>query len=564
METTSTILSPVMVWRDFNSDLPLKESVTNDETFDNVIYSDVYFSGRQTADGSRVRIYALYARSKDLSKKSCKAGILLIPDADKTIDLELVNIYVRQGYAVLMVDYRGVWEGVENYTHYPESISYANYKEAKDEMDHVSTTANRTCWYEWVAVAKYAVSFLRSRRELEAVGVIGIKEGANIGWALTGTDSRVDCFVPLFGAGWRAYKNVGKYSGKELEMNDERLRYLAGVDAHAYAQYVRCPVFYMTATNSDRFDCDRGIDTVCRIADDVPTLINLAPCFSGVLDSQCMRNVNLFLAKYLLGFRLQLPREPKISVKTENKKVAVDVDLDFSNVMRPKALTVYLAEDGPYPAYRQWRVMRLVKSKEEDKKQFVAELFGNSDFINCFCVVEYKNGVTVTSKIAYKKINRINSRLTNLIYSSQDKTNGFFPCSMQQKSVGGIFYEGAAPVSYSVGANEIFGVSSPFGLVTYRLNPRIVKLNERSYIKFDVNVGEFSVIEVSVIAGADGEFEDYSYSVSLKPGDVWQNVLVKLSDFKTKSRKGIKNYSEILGLKIVCNSSFVVSNVLVV
>ena len=154
METTSTILSPVMVWRDFNSDLPLRESVTNDETFDNIIYSDVYFSGRQTADGSRVRIYALYARSKEMSKKSCKAGILILPDADKTVDLELVNIYVRQGYAVLMVDYRGVWEGVENYTHYPNEISYANYINAKDEMDHVRTTANQTCWYEWVAVAK--------------------------------------------------------------------------------------------------------------------------------------------------------------------------------------------------------------------------------------------------------------------------------------------------------------------------------------------------------------------------------------------------------------------------
>ena len=147
-----------MVWKDFNSSLPLKESVTGDETFDNVIYSDVYFSGRETADG-RVRVYGVYAKSTNMAKKSRKAGILILPDADKTVDLELVDLYVKQGYAVLMIDYRGEWEKTENYTRYPSSISYANYNKAKDLMDQVETTAKETCWYEWVAVAKYAVSF---------------------------------------------------------------------------------------------------------------------------------------------------------------------------------------------------------------------------------------------------------------------------------------------------------------------------------------------------------------------------------------------------------------------
>lgn len=562
METTSTILSPVMVWKDFNSSLPLKESVTGDETFDNVIYSDVYFSGRETADG-RVRVYGVYAKSTNMAKKSRKAGILILPDADKTVDLELVDLYVKQGYAVLMIDYRGEWEKTENYTRYPSSISYANYNKAKDLMDQVETTAKETCWYEWVAVAKYAVSFLKSRHELESIGVIGIKEGASIGWALAGTDTRIDCFIPLFGAGWRAYKGVSKYSGNELEMNDDRLRYLAGVDAHAYAQYVRCPVFYMTTTNSRRFDCDRGVDTMCRIKDDVPAYLNFAPNFSDSLDANCKLNVDLFLAKFLLGFRLEMPFEPKVSVQVENKKVTAEVDIDFSDIMRPKALSVYLAEDGPYPAYREWRTMRLVKSKIEDKKFFVSELFGNSTFINCFCVVEYKSGITVSSKIVFKKIPKINARQANLVYSSRDKTNGFAVYSMEKYALGGVFFDGANPVESLIGSNDISGVCSKYGLVTYRINPRMVNLSERSLIMFDVNVKEFTSLSVSVLAGKEEDVKEYSFVVDLHPGDIWQNVIIKCSDFKSVERRGIKDYSEILALKIDSDSKCIVNNVVV-
>lgn len=551
-----------MVWKDFSPNLPLKESVTGEEIFDNITYSDVYFSGRETPDG-RVRIYGVYARSVGMVKISHKAGILILPDVDKSVDLELVDLYVKQGYAVLMIDYRGEWENAENYTRYPSSISYANYNMARDLMDRVETTAKETCWYEWVAVAKYAVSFLRSQHELESIGVVGIREGANIGWALAGTDTRIDCFVPLFGAGWRAYKGVSKYSGKELEMDDNKLRFLAGVDAHAYAQYVRCPVFYMTSTNNRRFDCDRGVDTMYRISDEVPSYVNFAPNFSDTLDENCKLNVDLFLAKYLLGFRLEMPFEPKVSFSVENKKVTAEVNIDFSDILRPKALSVYLAEDGPYPAYREWRTMRLVKSKNEDKKVFVSELFGNSNFIGCFCTVEYKNGITISSKIIYKRITKINTRQTNLIYSSNDKLSGFAAYSVERTFGAGVFYDGQNPVEFVVGSNNIMGVTSMDCLVTYRFNPRMVNLSERSLVMFDVNVKEFSSLIVSVLAGKEDDITEYSYTVDLRPGDIWQNVIIKCSDFKSSERRGIKEYSDVLALKIDSNSKCVINNVIV-
>ena len=47
MENNS-ILSPVMIWNGFRLKYPLQPMKTSEEVFDNVIYSEVYFSGSFT------------------------------------------------------------------------------------------------------------------------------------------------------------------------------------------------------------------------------------------------------------------------------------------------------------------------------------------------------------------------------------------------------------------------------------------------------------------------------------------------------------------------------------
>ena len=58
MEIVRKILTPTALWSDFNDSLPLKESKVNEMVYDGIIYSEVYFSGRETESG-RVRIYGL-------------------------------------------------------------------------------------------------------------------------------------------------------------------------------------------------------------------------------------------------------------------------------------------------------------------------------------------------------------------------------------------------------------------------------------------------------------------------------------------------------------------------
>ena len=53
--------------------------------------------------------------------------------------------------------------GVLDYTVYPDKISHANYDNSSETFNYVKTTAKDTCWYEWCAVAKYAVSYAKSK-----------------------------------------------------------------------------------------------------------------------------------------------------------------------------------------------------------------------------------------------------------------------------------------------------------------------------------------------------------------------------------------------------------------
>ena len=97
------IVSAISLWKKFDLTNPLSASEWGIEERGGVRYSHVAYSGHKVADGS-VRVYARFAKPMGTGKKS---AILLLPDAGKPLDKELVYYFVEKGYAVLMPDYSG-------------------------------------------------------------------------------------------------------------------------------------------------------------------------------------------------------------------------------------------------------------------------------------------------------------------------------------------------------------------------------------------------------------------------------------------------------------------------
>lgn len=576
------ILSPVMLWENFNPAEPLNESNVGEDVYGNVVYREMYFSGRNTSDVSnaagnsqskdefsnsdRVRIYGVYARSRTTGKRSNKGAILILPDMCDTVNYEVINIYVEQGYSVLMLDYRGEWDGVDNYTKYPQAVAYANYKNVMNNVDDVDMSAKRTCWYEWAAVAKYGITFLKSREGVVNVGVLGIKNGANVGWMVCGTEKRVSCFVPLFGSGWRAYRGIFKNGDEELTTNDNKLRYLAGVDAQVYSQYVNCPVFYLTATNCPDFDFDRSSETLARVPKDVENYIYYSPTFRDVLDDNSKRDIDLFFAKYLIDFKLAFPDEPALTCTINGDKINFDLKLDYSELKRPKHITVYVAEGGVNPANRDWQTATPLKGLREDNKQFAYTISGNCDFITAFAVVEYRNGITLSSKSVSRKVSADGElRQKKLLYCTKDKTGSFTAYSLKDKSLGGLFFKEGLAVEYSLGANAISGVSSGYGLVTYCLNNRNTPINSRSIIMFDLYTAKFTQLDIVImVESAPLETIDYVAHLELKGGAIWQKINVNVCDFKNTARLSVKDYDKVVGIRFESDNKCVFNNILVI
>ena len=568
MDSVRKILTPSAVWKDFKGDLPLKDSKVNEMTYDGISYAEVYFSGREI-NSSRVRIYGLYARPNPLPSSRKIGAVLIMPDFCDTINLEIVNHFAKMGYAVLMVDYRGsVGENV-NHTIYPSELNYANY--GQEDMFVVERDAKETCWHEWACVGKYALSYLQSRIEVDKIALVGIKQGANVAWQMLYNENRVSCFVSLFGAGWQAYKGLFKSEGTDIEMTDERYRWLGGVDAHVYAQYCDCPVLYLTATNSPDFDCERGVDTISRVKDVSQCSFNYSPRFRDTINKKSVDDIALFLKKHITkagaaSDRLYFPESPALSIAVGDDKRNAFAEVSGFDTEKIRNISVYMSEGINDPAKRNWCLMTAIKTKSTEKcRYFKMPLGGGVDFIHAFAVAEYKNGVTVSSRIVLKKFqNPVSATSTNMIYSSRNGADCFTICDELSSSIGKIFFNENVGVELAECANGITGVTSRFGLLNYRIVENRFNPNARSIIKGNVYCEDYTKLKVSIIVSKNGEHHPYFAVVDLKGSKVWQDVQIAFANLKDENRMGIKDYENIVAIKIEAESRFAVNNLLLI
>ena len=567
MDNVRKILTPTALWTDFNDSLPLKESIVNEMVYDGIIYSEIYFSGRETESG-RVRIYGLYARPQKMPSGRKISGVLILPDCTETVNLDTVNYYVRQGYAVLMVDYRGAYPGVPEYTNYPTEIDYANLKQAGD-IFHIERTAKECCWYEWAAVAKYSAVFLQTRAEVDKIGLIGIKQGANVGWQSLFGDKRISCFVSVYGIGWQAYKGVFRHITGDIELDDERYRWLGGVDAHVYAQYVNCPVLYVAGTNSSDFDCDRGADTLLRLKPGIEHSFNFAPRFRNAINKKCGDDIAIFLKRHLSkeGTNIDkyyFPASPQVKTASGEDGVYYFAEVIVAEPEKLKTLSVYFSEGVSAPGLRNWQPMQFIK-QDKEKKYYRIMLGGDSEFAHVFAVAEYKNGVTVSSKIAYSTINRLSVRASNMIYTSNMGLDCFCPADELSNADGGFIFNENDGICLAECSNGITGVSSRAGLLTYKIGENRFKPSRRSILKFDVYSSEFTELKISLLTGNKlGELEEYSVNVKFSSVNAWYNIQVAFSDFKNKDKFALKDFESVSAIKIESDSRFAVNNILLI
>ena len=554
MNFKNSLLTPISLWSDFDDSLPLKSTTVSKMKVDGAIISEVYFSGRAVGN-ERVRIFGYYSVPDDITPKG---AILYIPNDNEKIGSDTFKEFLSVGYAVLAIDVYGKREGSVNHSEYPTAVYYANVVNAGRRKDFVDESAKETCWYEWVAVGRYAVKYLKEIG-FDSICLAGNKIGANVGWQIAAFDKRVTCFIAMFGAGWTAYKNVCKFdeNAKEpIEADDSSRKYVAAVDAHAYAPYVRCPILYLTSTNSTFFDFDRAGDTLSRVNDDVPCFTAYSVGYDAHLSESAKIDVLAFLETYI-GKKSQIrPKHVDLVCTQEGDKLRFEAD--YGN-LKAKNICVYVNEGVKYASKRDW--VRYEATEDELGKRSVLYSIESKGIVFAFCSVEFADGTVFCSKEIFKKVEKTSDKKlsSKLIYSSKKGLNGL--TFIDEDASISIFAD--KNIEEIIGPDGIVGAYSQSGLLSFKLCDPDFSLTDASILKFDAFVNEYCPLTLTLYED-DGEIKKYSFTQELKSENIWQNILVKISDFKSDVGFVIKNYDKVFAMSIKSDAKFVINNVLII
>ncbi len=553
------ILTPSTLWNNFDDSLDITPVTLGEKIVDGVRFESISLLGRETGD-ERVKIYGVFASDED---NPSSETVLILPDSCDGVDEGLLKLFVEKGYSAFMVDYRGEWDDCEMATVYPEIVSYANTARCGRYKDYVDDSADKTSWYEWVAVGIYARKYLVSRAGVTDVAVVGIRDGGEIAWKL-GSVREFSCIITVCAAGWKAYSGIGKYDTEDVKLDEERYRFIAGIDSQAYAPNVKCPVMIMCSTNDHRFDYDRAYDTFSRInpafADD--SVITYSVRCDSSIGVRSSADMFLFLDKHLKHRQVFIPKMSEITVSVDEEcNLIATAEFDNQGIVEDYGL--FMAEECRDSVVREWTLCNYKRRISNHEHEFYLNIYEETSTVFALCYAQYSNGFTVWSKIAVKKISGLfkNSQSKcRVMYSGKNGIDCFSVAAPGSQAVGGIFFVDGIMIPQLVTKERgINGIYSPGGLTTYRMNNPKYAPEANSILKLDFFCDDKAEVSFTLEDVDNGEVYEYSQKVL---GGVWQTIIIESKYFKNIDGEQLSDYIHSLKFCITCEKEYAVNNLM--
>ncbi len=554
------ILTPVTLWKDFDDTLPLETEVISETECGGMIIRDVFFSGRKTVKG-RIRIYAQYIVPKDLETFPV---VMILFEAGLRSDMKFIRRFVARGYGVLCVDYCGD-NGTNRYTYYPQDVDYANYVRAGRAMRYAEPSAKETSWYEWAGVARYAVRFLTERPEVKCVGALGLRTGGEV---LFKVAPYVDfsCMISVCAAGWLAYQNIEKFGeNKKNAFDEERHRFIAGIDSQSYAPYLKCPLLLISAVSDKKYNYDRVYDTFQQINPEVEKALLFSSHGNGLVGRRALADIDLFLDKFMKEHSVFLSAPTSFSIEEdqdENLMVTIKNDPEGEVVDCGYFFTEKVARFRT----RDWT--RVLCAPNEIGKDNVAKaplsVYEGSDKVLLYTFVRYSNGFSVTSKIQefeVKKPYNNNCPSRRVIYDAQeDKLNGFISL-YGSRPLADCFADGEVSEELEAeGYGGIKGICAD-AVISYRVGEPRFEAPENCSLSFDLWSATDAAVKVTFYKDEE-EQTGYSATVKLSGGGKWKNFTLDPEEFKTETGKSLDGFNETVSVVFRLENRVVLNNVI--
>lgn len=567
------ILTPISLWAGVRPDPDYSPEIAFEREKDGVLYREVTFNGRKTSQG-RVRLYGLEASpsERDPQEQGKLPALLLLTEASYGVDEKLAERFARRGYLVFCLDYCGDrGDGNEKRTVYPPTLGYADYKIAKDNLFRAENGADKTAWYEWTAAAYCAAEYLKGLPYVSDVGVMGVREGGDIAWKLM-TLTALLSGVCVNSAGWLAYRGVDKFgAGSSFELNEEGRLFVAGIDSQSYAPFVKCPVLMLVSTTDSYVDADRAYDTFARINKEYYASISYSVKNGGVIDSAGVKNIDMFMDKYMKNRQIFMPKPLLVSIDEQRGKLYASLSADAQGETQEEY--VYFSENAPEEAEREWVKVSVGEKDENGKEIFPLSVYGGTGQIFAFGKVCYSNGFTVCSKITFKhtESSLANGDLhSNILYDSSMDGDFFLTVDYEDSVLGDCLWkDGSTEPVVKEGYGRIRGISCPKGLRTSRIAlPRYAPA-EKALLHFNVYAKEDCWLQVSVVRRDDGRHNEreedlYTYECFVEGGGKWKNYILEPNVFHNKQGAALDSFRSGRLLQFVeqDRKNFILTNII--
>ncbi len=563
------ILSAVSLWKKFNLKNPLGASEWGIEEKEGRRHSHVSFSGHAVSDGS-VRIYARFGRPVG---EGVKPVVLLLPDAGKGPDTELMDYFIDKGYAVLMPDYSGKTstdpDGTMR-TIYPQSIEYGNLEKARGLYDMINVQADQTTWMEWTYVALYCVQYLKSRADVGNIGVVGIRTGGEIAWhAMLSPD--IKCGVPVNAAGWHSFLHIAKFGDNIAHnLSDDVHRYIAAVEAQSYAPYVKCPVLMLCALRDVDFDCDRAYDTYSRIGTPYGNALAYSPESGACIGPHGLADMDLFLEKNLKGREIYIPDTLNVSMQEGADGLEITVESDKEGLLQEVGIYYAEADVKTKSAFREWRLIYKVDGVgvKNGEVKHVVKPFEGAKAAFVYAYAKYINGFRVMSKIVSKRLSKPNPAAvkSRRLFSGKEM-DCFGVAEYEDYSIGGIFLEREAVPKITKGYGDISGAYSVGGIRTYKISSPKYIPDENALLKFDAYSAVDQQLKITIeVADVADVAERYTCFIDVRGGGKWKRIVLRAADFKGESYGApLQNFFDGSALSFDCGGEeeeFAITNIL--
>lgn len=553
------ILTPIQLWANYN---PVKQPLDisfNDVRSDGRYITKSMFITAEDAEDGKVRAYVKVVYPP---KDTPAPAVLFIPSAEtKTVSEEFIKEILDKGCIFATFDYAGESKGKEFFTSYPDSMAYGQYsgKSSLVNLDNFDG-CEKTPWFIWTKIARRVLTLLCSDPKVDCgkIALIGMREGASIGWKVAGTDGRISMFASVIGCGYYGYGGNKFSDAPPKELSVAQVSFLAGMASQSYAKTVMCPVYLLMTTNNLFSDVDRAGDILKLTASHDKSLV-FTPGASDSINTDSYNSLMLWLYGGLLDAPLR-EEPPKSTFYSSDGRLYLSINVTGE----AQSAEVFTAYDEAVPELRNWERAGdpLMISATEylldlDIPEGVKKIFA-------FVTVKYKSGMMLSTEIVsvspdalgVTEYSAIKQNRQRLIYSSSAAGGAFYVENDH-------FSKDENRLSVTEGPFGIKGIGSSKGhLVSYRLGDANFMGEDGYILQADAYAKAEKEIVITMYTYEQESFKAFAAVRKLPESGRWQRINFTVSEFKSAERISLKSWKLVKKFEISDAEGVIFNNIL--